>query len=99
MPLLSPTFIASLAALQKPEYRIKWYLGAIVALSAVNYSEEIPSLYNILLKDYIPEDSHFDETRKIKEALTKVCGIHGAAKVRDLVPTPLVRLPADVPLH
>ncbi len=81
MPLLDNDFIESLAESGKLYPNFKWYLGAVVALSAVNYSEEIPTLYARLLEQYIPKDDQFNETRKIKEALTKVCGIQGAAKV------------------
>lgn len=83
MPLLDNDFIASLATLTPPGAQLKWYLGAIVALGALNYPEEIPTLYQRLLEHYIPETEQFDETRKIKEALTKVCGIQGAAKVKN----------------
>lgn len=81
MPLLDNDFIDSLAELGKPYPRLKWYATAIVALSAINYPEEIPNFYSRLLEVHIPEAEKFNETRKIKEALTKVCGIQGAAKV------------------
>ncbi|KAI0131933.1 hypothetical protein BJ170DRAFT_611810 [Xylariales sp. AK1849] len=80
MSRLDREFVQSLADLQKPGFRVKWYLGAIVVLGAINYSEEIPNLYRLLLEKYIEEKDHYEETRKIKEATTKVCGIHGAAK-------------------
>lgn len=81
MALLDNEFIESLAELGKPYPNFKWYLGAVVALGALNYPEEIPTLYGRLLELYIPPADQFNETRKIKEALTKVCGIQGAAKV------------------
>lgn len=63
------------------ETQLKWYITAIVAVAGMNYAELIPELYTTLLQEYIPETEHYEETRKIKEALTKVCGIWGAAKV------------------
>ncbi len=64
------------------DHEFKWYITAIVAVAGMNYSELIPELYKTLLAEYIPEDKHFSETRKLREALTKTCGIWGAAKVR-----------------
>lgn len=88
MTLLDNEFIESLAETGKASPSFKWYLGAIVALGALNYPEEIPTLYSRLLEAYIPSEDQFDETRKMKEALTKVCGIQGAAKVRWSVQLP-----------
>ncbi|KAH8697926.1 hypothetical protein BGW36DRAFT_359696 [Talaromyces proteolyticus] len=72
-------FYNSLAQLQ-PSSQFKWYQTAIVALGALNYPEEIPKLYSLLLDRYIPKGSRLNETRKIREGLTKLCGIMGAAK-------------------
>lgn len=74
-------FYHSLAATGKSAARVKWYRTAIVALGALNYPEEIPKLYQLLLTSYIPEADQQLETGKIRESLTKVCGIMGAAKV------------------
>lgn len=82
MVILDDQFLDELAALAAPYPRYKWYFSAMVALGAMNYPEEIPSLYTRLLALYIPEDQQFSETRKIREAFTKLCGIQGAAKVR-----------------
>lgn len=80
---LDQDFIDSLAKIGEPASpRFKWYLTAIVGLGALNYPEYIPSLYKYLLEKYIPLAEQKTETRKILEGLTKVCGIHGAAKVR-----------------
>ena len=80
--LLDPDFMSSLASAGAPAApRFKWYLTAIVALGALNYPEEIPTLYSHLLQQYIPEAEQKSETRKLLEGLTKVCGIQGAAKV------------------
>lgn len=87
--LLSPTmadsfdfeFYHALAAIGKSTPRPKWYLTAIVALAALNYPNEIPKLYQLLLDAYIPEADRFTESTKIRKGLTKVCGIMGAAKV------------------
>jgi hypothetical protein len=81
MSTLDHDFIQQLAALGSPYPRLKWYIGAIVALSALNYPEEIGPLYICLLNKYIAPDDHYEQTRKIKEALVKACGLHGAAKV------------------
>jgi hypothetical protein len=81
MSLLDDAFLQSLADITAPYPRFKWYMSAIVGLAAMNYSEEIPALYTTLLKSHIPKSEHFAETRKIREALTKMCGIHGAARV------------------
>lgn len=61
--------------------RLKWYITAVISLAGMNYAELIPELYTTLLSSYIPIQDHVNETRKIREALTKVCGIWGAAKV------------------
>jgi hypothetical protein len=61
--------------------RLKWYLTTIIAFGGMNYPELIPELYDILLKEYIPQEEQMQETRKIREGLTKLCGIWGAAKV------------------
>lgn len=81
MPTLDHDFIRQLAALGEPHPRFQWYIGAIVALSALNYPEEIGPMYTHLLEKYIAPDDHYKQTRKIKEALVKACGLHGAAKV------------------
>lgn len=65
----------------QPSSRFKWYQTAIMALGALNYPEEIPNVYNLLLEKYILKESQFQETQKIREGLTKLCGIMGAAKV------------------
>ena len=79
---LDHEFIASLAetgAASGPQF--PWYRGAVVALGALNYPEEIPALYLHLLERWIPEVDQKAETRKILEGLTKASGIVGAAKV------------------
>ena len=82
MAILDDQFLEELAALAKPYPRYKWYLSTMVALGAMNYPEEIPHLYKRLLDSYISKDQQLSETRKIREAFTKLCGIQGAAKVR-----------------
>lgn len=74
-------FYHSLAATGESAIRFKWYRTAIVALGALNFPEEIPKLYKLLLDTYIPEADQKLETSKLRESLTKVCGIMGAAKV------------------
>lgn len=81
MAVLDDQFLKELASLAAPYPRYKWYLSAMVALGAMNYPEEIPNLYTRLLASYIPKEEQFSETRKIREAFTKLCGIQGAAKV------------------
>jgi hypothetical protein len=81
MAILDDQFLEELAALAAPHPKYKWYLSTLVALGAMNYPEEIPSLYERLLASYIPEDEQLSETRKFREAFTKLCGIQGAAKV------------------
>ncbi|KAL4806513.1 hypothetical protein BDV18DRAFT_159685 [Aspergillus unguis] len=80
MPVLTPQFYSQLAAAGEPYPRFKWYITAAVALSAMNYPEELGPLYTHLLEKYIPAEDHASETRKIKEALVKAAGLHGAAK-------------------
>ncbi|KAE8383906.1 hypothetical protein BDV26DRAFT_299337 [Aspergillus bertholletiae] len=58
----------------------KWYMTVTVALGAINYPEEISKLNDLLLKEIIPQSEQLNELRKIREGLTKVCGIMGAAK-------------------
>ncbi|KIW88137.1 uncharacterized protein Z519_11248 [Cladophialophora bantiana CBS 173.52] len=60
--------------------RLKWYITAIIAFGGMNYAELIPELYKIVLGTYVADEDQMSETRKIREALTKVCGIWGAAK-------------------
>ncbi len=82
---LDPAFIAEVAEIGQPiSPKFQWYLTAVVGLGALNYPEEIPGLYVHLLENYIPESEHKSATRKIREGLTKVCGIQGAAKVGSL---------------
>lgn len=76
-----PILYQTLVGIGKSAPRLKWYLTAIVALGALNYPEEIPKLYALLLSDQIPKPERKSETSKMREALTKVCGIQGAAKV------------------
>ncbi|KAL2846466.1 hypothetical protein BJY01DRAFT_234605 [Aspergillus pseudoustus] len=80
MPLLDTSFIQQLAELGNPHPRFKWYITAVVALAALNYPEEIGPLYTHLLDAYIAPEDHVEQTRKIKEALVKAAGLHGAAK-------------------
>ncbi|CAM1510710.1 Fc.00g010450.m01.CDS01 [Cosmosporella sp. VM-42] len=96
MAILDEEFIDSLAELGKPFPRFKWYLTVIVAQAALNYPEEIPSFYTILLKKYILEDKKFEETRKIREALTKMCGIQGAAKTGNALRALASAVPQDL---
>ncbi|KAL5040844.1 hypothetical protein BDW71DRAFT_28479 [Aspergillus fruticulosus] len=79
-PILAHDFIQRLAAHGESNPRFKWYITAIVALSSFNYPEEIGPLYQHLLDAYIPAKVHGAETRKIREALVKAAGLHGAAK-------------------
>jgi hypothetical protein len=82
-PHFEAEFYQSIADLGKSSPQFKWYMTAIVALGALNSAEEIPYLYELLLNVYIPKADHFEETKKIREGLTKVSGIMGAAKVSD----------------
>lgn len=70
----------------RSDSKLKWYITAIIALAGMNYAELIPDLYTTLLSDFIPVPNQFAETRKIREGLTKCCGIWGAAKVCKLTP-------------
>ncbi|KAL2826244.1 hypothetical protein BDW59DRAFT_161081 [Aspergillus cavernicola] len=70
MPALEHDFIQQLAALGEPHPRFKWYITAIVALSSLNYPEEIGPLYTHLLEHYIATGDQVEQTRKIKESLT-----------------------------
>jgi hypothetical protein len=82
---LSPEFLNHVAQIHEKgvdQPRLKWYITMILAFGGMNYPELIPDLYEILLNEHILESEHVNETRKIREALTKVCGIWGAAKVR-----------------
>lgn len=81
MPKLSHDFIQQLAVQGETNTRFKWYITTIVALSSLNYPDEIGPLYTQLLEKYIRQEDHYEETRKIKEALVKASGLHGAAKV------------------
>lgn len=81
MSSLNQDFYEQLAELGKPYPRFPWYISAIVGLAALNYPEEIPSLYTYLLEKIIAPENQFEQTRKIKESLVIACGLHGAAKV------------------
>lgn len=81
---LDKEFLQTLEKLHAPNnqpVRLKWYLTVAIAVSGMNYAELLPSFYKTLLSDFIPEDQHKTETAKLREGLTKVCGIWGAAKV------------------
>ncbi|KAI9752417.1 MAG: hypothetical protein M4579_005641 [Chaenotheca gracillima] len=80
MAILDDDFVRELASRGKQYPRCKWYFTALVALGAMNYPEEIPDLYRRLLESYIAPEEHMSETRKMREAFTKLCGIQGAAK-------------------
>ncbi len=85
--VLDREFLRHLETIHHPESgreapRLKWYITAVLALGGMNYAEIIPELYKVLLAEYIPKEHDANETRKIREALTRVCGIWGAAKVR-----------------
>ncbi|KFY23348.1 hypothetical protein V491_02585 [Pseudogymnoascus sp. VKM F-3775] len=85
MPKLSHDFIQQLAVQGETNTRFKWYITTIVALSSLNYPDEIGPLYTQLLEKYIRQEDHYEETRKIKEALVKASGLHGAAKTGNAV--------------
>lgn len=82
---LDQVFLERLIELHTPASdkspRLKWYLTVILAFGGMNYPELIPDFYKLLLEEHIPEDQQKSETAKLKEGLTKVCGIWGAAKV------------------
>ncbi|KAI1608175.1 hypothetical protein EDD37DRAFT_183921 [Exophiala viscosa] len=74
-------FYATLAKQSRPSHRPSWYLSAFACLAALNHSEEVASLYTLLLESYIAENERMHQTRMIREALTTLVGILGAAKV------------------
>lgn len=74
-------FMHSLAAIGSASPKLKWYTTTIVALAAMNLGDGIPAFYKRLLANYIPENARFSETQKIREALVKVSGVIGSAKV------------------
>lgn len=90
-PLLDKPFLAHLAEIHNPanaqsqeQPRLRWYLTAAIALGGMNYPEEIPALYAAVLEDYVESDDEQKQkeaTGKLREGLTKACGIWGAAKV------------------
>ncbi|RDH27577.1 hypothetical protein BDQ94DRAFT_184434 [Aspergillus welwitschiae] len=84
-PKLSHDFIRQLAAHGASNLRFKWFVTVVVALSSFNYPEEIGPLYQHLLEEYIPVEDHAAATRKIREALVKAAGLHGAAKTGNAV--------------
>ncbi|KAF2658360.1 hypothetical protein K491DRAFT_676407 [Lophiostoma macrostomum CBS 122681] len=83
---LDADFISTLADIgTSAGSQFPWYRGAIVALGALNYPEEIPAFYSHILSKYIPENEQKLETSKILEGLTKASGIVGAAKTGNAV--------------
>jgi hypothetical protein len=79
---LDEVFVQELAGIGADlSAEFSWYTTAIVALAGFNHPEEIPYVYRLLLKKYASEPEAKVQTIKIKEALTKACGIWGAAKV------------------
>ena len=81
MRLSREEFYATLAAQTRPSHRPSWYLSAVACLAALNYPEEVATLYTILLESYVPEGERMHQTRRIQEVLTCLVGIIGAAKV------------------
>jgi hypothetical protein len=75
------SFFALLAARDPPSARTRWYMSAFACLTALNYPDKVASLYQSVLGSYIPKDDAFEETKKICEAITKLVGIIGAARV------------------
>jgi hypothetical protein len=64
--------------------KVRWYSVLIVTLSAMNYPDYVPHVWEHLSSHYLPlveEDEKLLTARKIREALTKSVGIVGAAKV------------------
>ncbi|RVX68255.1 hypothetical protein B0A52_07258 [Exophiala mesophila] len=81
MRLSREEFYATLAAQTRPSHRPSWYLSAVACLAALNYPEEVATLYTILLESYVPEGERMHQTRRIQEVLTCLVGIIGAAKI------------------
>jgi hypothetical protein len=75
------SFCRTLAALDNPRDGLRWYLSVISCLAALNHPDKVASFYQFLLSSCVLEGREFNETSMIREALTKLVGIVGAAKV------------------
>lgn len=68
----------------RPEEAIRWYMCVMVNLSSLNFPDLIPAVWEHLDEHFLSgtkRDEQFMVARRMREALTKSCGIVGAARV------------------
>lgn len=81
---LDEAYFAQVEQLSSTDAKVIWYMSVIVNLSAINYPDLIPSVWQHISTSLFPQLSHGEQLRtaqKLREALIKSVGIVGAAKV------------------
>lgn len=81
---LKPDFYAQVENLDTHSEKLRWYYCVIVNLAALNYPELIPEVWDHCWQQVcqsLEHDGRLDVAQKMREALTKGCGIMGPAKV------------------
>ena len=83
-PSLADDFFEPVQRLDTTSQKTRWYMCVIVNLSAMNYPDVVPAVWQHASEHFLSgltHDEKFEATRKIREGLTKSTGIVGAAKV------------------
>lgn len=83
-PSLGNDFFEAVEKMHSTDEKIRWYMCVIVNLASLNFPELVPTIWDHMALHIFPSMSHnekFKATQKIRESITKACGIFGAAKV------------------
>lgn len=75
--ILNAARLAKLAS--RPQLSSSWYYVAAATFSVCNFPDEIPIIYEYMLKNR-PADEHMDISRKMREALLKAGALGGLPK-------------------
>lgn len=81
---LGPAFFRAAEFLEDHILKLRWYYCVIVNLAATNYPEIIPEVWQHCWQhvcEPLDHEGRFAVAQKMREALTKGCGIMGPAKV------------------
>lgn len=83
-PTLPDSFFESVLAIQDPSLRTRWYMCAIITLSALNYPDVIPQVFQHyeahVLANLPSDEARRDSLNRLREGLIKSTGIVGAAR-------------------